>query len=295
MKYLIASVIFALCIPAALHAQQDFSQVVIRAAPITDNLYALFGSGGNIGVLAGEDGFVLVDDQFAPLSDKIKAALAEIGPGAVNYTINTHYHYDHAEGNQVFGPEGALIVAHANTRTRLMQDNTIGLPGREPTLQKAYPREAWPKVTFDNAVVLHLNGQTIRIFHPGNAHTDTDAIIYFEEANVMHTGDVYVRYGIPFIDGGNGGSYGGMIAAMNRIIDLADDDTVIIPGHGELAGKQDMIVFRDMLQDIWDQVAAGKKAGKSLEDIQAEDPTQKYQGGNMGQYVIGLIFEELGE
>lgn len=294
MKNKIASIFFCSLITTTLLAQ-DFSKVQIKTEKITDNVFVLFGSGGNIGVLAGEDGFILVDDQFIPLAEKIKAALAEIGEGEVSYTINTHYHYDHAEGNQVFGPEGALIVAHANTRKRLMQDNKIGLPGREPRVQKAYPKEAWPKVTFDNALKLHLNGQTVRIFHPGNAHTDSDAIIYFEEANVMHTGDVFVRYGIPFIDGANGGSVGGMIQAMNTIIDIADDSTVIIPGHGQLAKKQDMIDFRDMLQDIWDQVAAGKKAGKSVETLQEEDYTQKYQEGNMGKYVISLIYAELGE
>lgn len=292
MKNAITLFFFCLLVTTALLAQ-DFSKVEIKIEKITDNIFALFGAGGNIGVLAGEDGYVLVDDQFAPLSEKIKAALAEIGEGSVSYAVNTHFHYDHAEGNQVFGPEGALIIAHTNTRKRLMQDNTIGLPGREPTLQKKYPREAWPKVTFDNAVKLHLNGQTVRIFHPGNAHTDADAIIYFEEANVMHTGDVFVRYGIPFIDGRNGGSVGGMIKAMNTIIDIADENTVIIPGHGQLAKKQDMIDFRDMLKDIWDQVAVGKKNGKLLENIQEEDPTQKYQGGNMGKYFIELIYNEL--
>lgn len=292
MKNPITFFLLFTCFSVGLFSQ-DFSKVQIKAEKITDNIYALFGAGGNIGVLGGEDGFVLVDDQFAPLSEKIKAALADIGEGAVNYTINTHYHYDHAEGNQAFGPEGALIVAHTNTRKRLMQDNTITLPGREPHLQKVYPKEAWPKITFEEAIKLHLNGQTVHIFHPGNAHTDTDAIIYFEEANVMHTGDVFVRYGIPFIDGDNGGSIGGMIKAMNQLIQIADDNTVIIPGHGQLAKKQDMVEFRDMLQDIWNSVAAAKKAGKSLEAIQEEDPTQKYQGGNMGKYVIGLIFEEL--
>lgn len=288
------SLLICLLLSTSLLAQ-DFSKVQIKTEKIRDNVSVLFGSGGNIGVLAGEDGFILVDDQFVPLAEKIKAALAELGEGEVSYTINTHYHYDHAEGNQVFGPEGALIVAHTNTRKRLMQDNKIGLPGREPRVQEAYPREAWPKVTFDKALKLHLNGQTVRIFHPGNAHTDSDAIIYFEEANVMHTGDVFVRYGIPFIDGANGGSVGGMIKAMNTIIGIADEDTVIIPGHGQLAKKQDMIDFRDMLQDIWDQVAAGKEAGKSVETLQEEDYTQKYQEGNMGKYVISLIYAELGE
>lgn len=274
---------------------QDFSKVEIRTEKITDNLYALFGAGGNIGVLSGDDGFVLVDDQFAPLSGKIKDALASIGSGQVNYIINTHYHYDHVEGNQVFGPEGALIVAHTNTRRRLMKNNTLGLPGNEPTIQQAYPEEAWPKVTFDDAIKLYLNGQSLHIFYPGNAHTDTDVIIFFEEANVIHTGDVFVRYGIPFIDGGNGGSVGGMLKSMNTIIDIANENTVIIPGHGELARKQDLIDFRDMLQDIWDQVATAKKRKKSLETIQEEDPTQKYQGGNMGQYLIELIYHELEE
>lgn len=294
MKNKITALFICTLLTATLLAQ-DFSKVEIKTEKITDNIFVLFGSGGNIGVLAGEDGFVLVDDQFVPLADKIKAALAEIGEGGVSYTINTHFHYDHAEGNQAFGPEGTLIVAHANTRKRLMQDNKIGLPGREPRVQEAYPREAWPKVTFDNALKLHLNEQSVRIFHPGNAHTDSDAIIYFEEANVMHTGDVFVRYGIPFIDGRNGGSVGGMIKAMNTIIELADENTVIIPGHGQLATKQDMIDFRDMLQDIWDQVAAGKKAGKTMEAIQEEDPTRKYQEGNMGKYMISLIYDELGE
>lgn len=271
---------------------QDFSKVEIKTEKITNNIFVLFGSGGNIGVLVGEDGFVLVDDQFVPLAGKIKAALAEIEEGTVNYTINTHYHYDHAEGNRVFGQEGALIVAHVNTRIRLMQDNTLGMPGSEPTVQKKYPKDAWPKVTFNQAIKLYLNGQTIRIFHPGNAHTDTDAIVFFEEANVMHTGDVFVRYGIPFIDGGNGGRVGGMIKAMNMIIDIEDDHTVIIPGHGQLATKQDMIDFRDMLQDFWKQVVTAKKAGKTLEAIQEEDPTQKYQKGNMGKYVIELIYTE---
>lgn len=293
MKNRIAFIICTLIATSLL--AQDFSKVQIKTENIRDNISVLFGSGGNIGVLAGEDGFILVDDQFVPLAEKIKAALAEIGEGEVSYTINTHYHYDHAEGNQVFGPEGALIVAHSNTRKRLMQDNKIGLPGREPRVQEAYPREAWPKVTFDKALKLHLNGQTVHLFHPGNAHTDSDAIIYFEEANVMHTGDVFVRYGIPFIDGANGGSVGGMIKAMNTIIDIADEDTVIIPGHGQLAKKQDMIDFRDMLQDIWDHVADGKKAGKSVETLQEEDYTQKYQEGNMGKYVISLIYAELGE
>ena len=271
---------------------QDFAQVKITAEQVRDNIHVLFGQGGNIGVLTGEDGFVLVDDQFAPLSEKIKAALAGIGSEEVSFTINTHFHFDHTGGNKVFGPEGAWIVAHENTRRRLMQDITINA-GANPTVQEKYPDDALPKITFEQSMKLHLNGKTVFLFHTENAHTDTDAIIYFQEANVFHTGDVFVRYGIPFIDGSNGGSVGGMIKANSQLIKMCDDETSIIPGHGQLAKKQDVVEFRDMLQDIWDQVAAGVDAGKSLEEILENDPSKKYGEGNMGANMVGMIFEEL--
>lgn len=272
---------------------QDFANVEITSEQVRDNIHVLFGRGGNIGVLAGEDGFVLVDDQFAPLSYKIRTALSRIGPGEVTFTINTHYHYDHADGNKAFGPAGAWIVAHENTRKRLMQENRLGADSENLHIQEKYPDDALPKLTFENAMNLHLNGQTVHIFHLENAHTDTDAIIYFQEANVMHTGDVFVRYGIPFIDDRNGGSVKGMIAANSKLIELCDDETIIIPGHGQPAKKQDVIDFRDMLQDIWDQVAAAVKAGKSVEEILENDPSKKYGEGNLGAYVVKTIFKEL--
>lgn len=272
---------------------QDFTKVEITSEQVRDNIHILFGQGGNIGVLAGEDGFVLIDDQFAPLSYKIRTALSGIGPGEVTFTINTHYHYDHADGNKAFGPAGAWIVAHENTRKRLMQENRLGADSENLHIQEKYPDNALPKVTFENALKLHLNGQTVHIFHLENAHTDTDAIIYFQEANVMHTGDVFVRYGIPFIDDRNGGSIKGMIAANNQLIEMCDEETIIIPGHGQLAKKQDVVDFRDMLQDLWDQVEAAVKSGKSVEEILAEDPSKKYGEGNLGAYVVRMIFDEL--
>lgn len=267
--------------------------MTITSESIRDNVYVLFGQGGNIGVLAGEDGFVLVDDQFAPLSYKIRTALSDIGPGVVTFTINTHFHYDHADGNKNFGPGGAWIVAHENTRKRLQEGTEIGSDRQNLHIQEKYPANALPKVTFENTMKLHLNGQTVHITHPESAHTDTDAFVYFQEANVIHAGDVFVRYGIPFIDDRNGGSVQGMIEANNQLIELCNDDTVIIPGHGQLAKKQDVIDFRNMLQDIWDQVAAGVTAGQSIEEILENDPSRKYGEGSLGAYTVRLIYGEL--
>lgn len=279
-----------------LHAglSQNTTQVEITTGHVRDNIHVLISEGsGNVGVLSGVDGHVLIDDKFAPQAEKIKNALASIGPGAVTFTINTHYHFDHADGNKAFGPGGSWIVAHENTRRRLLQDNYITIGGTDTTRQEKYPADALPKLTFEHSMKLHLNGQTIYLFHVENAHTDTDAIIYFEEANVIHAGDVFVRYGIPFIDGSNGGTVGGMIRAANKIIELCDDGTIIIPGHGQLSGREDVIAYRDMLQDLWDQTASAVKAGKTLEEILANDPSKKYGEGNMGAYLIGLIAEEL--
>ena len=265
----------------------------MKTEHVRANIHVLSSEGsGNIGGLSGEDGYVLVDDKFAPLSEKIRAALEEIGPGEVTFTINTHFHFDHADGNKAFGPEGTWIVAHENTRQRLMQDNVVDIAGMDTAYQETYPPDALPKITFERSLKLHLNGQTIYIFHVENAHTDTDAIIYFQEANVIHAGDVFVRYGIPFIDAGNGGSVSGMIRAANQLIEMCDEHTILIPGHGQLSKKQDVIEFRDMLQDLWDQVSKAVTAGKSLKEILANDPSEKYGQGMMGTYVVEMIFDE---
>ncbi len=272
---------------------QDFSEVEVTSQHVRDNIHVLFGAGGNIGVLHGDDGIVLIDDQFAPLATKIRTALSDIAPGKIAFTINTHFHFDHSDGNKVFGPDGAWIVAHENTRTKLMNDMTIGGGAVQERIVEKYPEDALPKITFENSMKLHLNGQTVYLFHAGNAHTDTDAIVYFPEANVFHTGDVFVRYGIPFVDKGNGGSVGGMIKAVNQLIDMCDDDTIIIPGHGQLAGKQDVVEFRDMLQGLWDEVKSAMASGKTVEEIVANDPTAKYGESDMGPYFVDLIYNEI--
>jgi len=274
---------------------QDFSKVEVKLESIRGNVSVLFGSGGNIGVLSGPDGIVLVDNQFAPLAGKIKAALAEVSASSIAYTINTHFHYDHADGNKAYGPEGALIVAHENTRSRLLNDNWISGGSIDSTLQERYPSQAIPKITFEQSTALHLNGEDLQLLHIPNAHTDTDLIVFFKSANVIHTGDVFVRYGIPFVDAGNGGSVAGIIKGVNTILELCDEETKIIPGHGQVASKSDVLAYRDMLQDIWDSVKVEVKKGKTLSEILENDPTQKYQKGNMGAFVVELIYKEINQ
>src|SRR6185503_16676749 len=210
MKYFV--ILLAFLIVSHVRAQQSFDTVKISTTKITDAVYMLHGAGGNIGVLVGKDGVILIDDQFAPLTEKIKKAVSEISDKPVRFVINTHYHGDHVGGNQNLGGEGAIIVAQENTRKRLSQDQINTLMKFE---QKATPEEGLPKITFNESMSLHLNGETIDIIHVKNAHTDGDAIIYFRNANVLHGGDVYVRYGLPFIDQQNGGSIDGMIAGTD--------------------------------------------------------------------------------
>jgi glyoxylase-like metal-dependent hydrolase (beta-lactamase superfamily II) len=226
----------SLLVPAALLAQ-DFDAVEIRTVQVSDSIYMLVGEGGNIGVSVGEDGVFIIDDQFAPLTDKIKSAIAQIAGQPVQFVINTHYHYDHTDGNENFGGEGAIIVAHENSRARMATDQVLEA---FEYLQKAYSAEGLPKITFTESMRFHYNGQTIDVFHTPGAHTDGDAIIWFLEANVVHTGHVFVRYFPPFIDQPSGGSISGIIAAVERIAEMADEKTKFIPGHGEVSSKQDL-------------------------------------------------------
>jgi len=271
MKYLIF--FLATCIALHSKAQENFDTVKILTTKITNSVYMLQGAGGNIGVLVGKDGIILIDDQFAPLTAKIKAALADISDKPVRFVINTHYHGDHAGGNENLGGEGAIIVAQENTRKRLSQDQFIAAFKQE---QKATAEAGLPKITFTESVTLHLNGETIDIIHIKNAHTDGDAIIYFRNANVLHGGDVFVRYGLPFIDQENGGSIDGMIAGAEKILTSSDEKTVIIPGHGQLAEKKDLVEYKKMLQTVRGRVVDGIKKRQTLDQIIASDPGRGY-------------------
>lgn len=260
--------------PAFLHAQEtDFAAVQITVNDVVPGIYALEGEGGNIGVSIGEEGVFIIDDQFAELSDKIKAAIAGLSPAPVKYVFNTHFHFDHTGGNENFGADGAVIVAHDNTRARMASAQTI------PVFNQVQPASApigLPQITFSEAMTLRFNGNTVNAYYFGSAHTDTDAVYHFVEANVIHTGDVFVRYGLPFVDVVNGGNVNGMIRNLHAILALANDTTKIIPGHGELATKADMLAYVDMLEAVRYRVWDGIQQGMTLEALVASDPTRDF-------------------
>jgi len=253
---------------------QNFDTVTIKTTKVAGSVYMLEGSGGNIGVLAGNDGIIIIDDQYAPLSEKIKTAIAALSNQPIRFVINTHYHGDHSDGNKKFGSEGAIIVSHENTRKRLNANQANDLIKFE---QKAYPYEALPKITFSESVTFNMNGETVQVSYTKNAHTDGDAIIYFKESNVLHTGDVFVRYGLPFIDQQNGGNIDGMIAGADQILKMINDDTKIIPGHGQISNKKDLIDYKNMLQTVRNRVADGIKAGKTIDQIINSDPAKEFK------------------
>ena len=253
---------------------QNFDTVTIKTTKVAGSVYMLEGSGGNIGVLAGNDGIIIIDDQYAPLSEKIKTAIAALSNQPIRFVINTHYHGDHSDGNKKFGSEGAIIVSHENTRKRLNANQANDLIKFE---QKAYPYEALPKITFSESVTFNMNGETVQVSYTKNAHTDGDAIIYFKESNVLHTGDVFVRYGLPFIDQQNGGNIDGMIAGAGQILKMINDDTKIIPGHGQISNKKDLIDYKNMLQTVRNRVADGIKAGKTIDQIINSDPAKEFK------------------
>ena len=268
--------VFALLIAAAFaasaHAQQqpDFSKVEIKTTPLTTSLAMLEGLGGNIAVSTGEDGPLIVDDQFAPLAPKITAAVKALQNAPIRFVINTHHHFDHTGGNEAFGGAGALIFAHDNVRVRLSREQVSSL--RAVFRLPPHPKPALPVVTFADGVTLHWNGETIRVQHVAKAHTDGDAHIWFTHANVVHMGDTFVNGYFPLADVESGGGIEGLIASANRVLAAATPETRIIPGHGPLATPADLKKFRDMLVDVRARVEAGIASGKTLEEFIASKP-----------------------
>lgn len=259
---LVAILLLAVATPAA--AQRSLDTVQVRVERLAPGVAVLFGAGGNIGLSHGEDGNILIDDQYAPLSDRIAAAVAAVDPDPVRFVINTHWHGDHSGGNENFGQRGAAIVAHDNVRRRLSAGQML-----RGEMVPAAPRGALPVVTFADGVTFHLNGDTIRITHVANAHTDGDALIYWTGANVLHMGDTFFHGMLPFIDLESGGSVDGLLAAIETALAIGNDRTRIIPGHGRIASRADLIAYRDRIRSVRDRVAAEIAAGRSLEQIQA--------------------------
>lgn len=257
--------------PAA--AQRDFSKVEIRTERVAPGVHVLFGAGGNIGVSTGPDGTFIIDDQFAPLTPRIQAALAKLSDKPARFVLNTHWHFDHTGGNENFGKAGTLIVAHDNVRVRMSSDQFV-----EAVQMKvpASPPAALPVVTFDATTTFHINGDAIRAVHVPNAHTDGDSLVHFTKANVVHMGDTYFSNGYPFVDLSSGGSLEGLLAAHAKALAMGNDATRYIAGHGPVTGKAELAAYRAMVADIVGKVRAGIAAGRSVDQIVASKPSAAY-------------------
>ena len=249
--------------------KDDFSDVEIKISKVGGNVYLMKGAGGNIGFSAGHDGIVLVDDQFAPLADRIKAALRAMTDKPVRFVINTHYHFDHTDGNASFQKD-APVIAHDNVRKRLESGGTPGNLGSVKQELKPAPCEALPILTFSRDVTIHLNGEDIRVLHCPGGHTDGDSMIFFPESNVVHMGDDFVTYGFPFIDLAGGGSVAGMIEAAEHVIAQLPPDVKVIPGHGQVSKLDDVRKFVAMLRETRSAVEKATKAGQTLDQMKQE-------------------------
>lgn len=283
---LVAATALALAAPG--QAQQDFSKVEVKAENLAPGVSVLFGAGGNIGVSHGEDGTVLIDDQFAPLTPKIQAAVAALGASPVKFLINTHWHGDHSGGNENFGKAGAVIMAHDNVRVRMATDQKT--PFGEV---KASPKVALPVITYAEGLKLHLNGEKVRVISVPPAHTDGDSVVHWTKSNVIHMGDLFFhKMSYPFVDRSSGGDVRGVIAAADKVLAMANDQTKIIPGHGAVASKADLQAYRDMLVAIVGKVEAAVKAGKSLEEVKAMKPADGF-GVNPSGFITADRFVEM--
>jgi glyoxylase-like metal-dependent hydrolase (beta-lactamase superfamily II) len=269
----IGTVLILLFFSTLVSAQQG--EISFKSTEVAAGLHMLEGdggfAGGNMGLLVGEDGTILIDDSMPPFSDQLLSAVAGVTDDDVDFLINTHIHGDHIGNNELLGKLGATIVAHDNIRHRMVTDGVDSREGKIPA-----PKDALPVLTFSDAVTFHLNGHTAHVFHAAGAHTDGDAVIHFTDINVIHTGDVLFNGIFPYIDLDSGGSVDGFIHAQERILALANDDTRIIPGHGPLASKADLQVSIDMLRDSRERVAALVREGLSEDEIVAANPLASY-------------------
>jgi len=247
-------------------AQTDFSKVEIKVTKVAGNVYMLEGAGGNIGVSVGDDGILIVDDQFAPLADKIRAALKGIADKKLRFILNTHWHGDHTGGNIVFGPE-APVIAHDNVRKRMAVEQKSEVFKRTTP---ASPKEALPVITFNQNLTVHFNGEEIRAIHYPQGHTDGDSVIFFVTSNVVHLGDDFFAGRFPFVDLESGGSVEGLTKNIGEIITKIPNGAKLIPGHGPLSGVEDLMNYHNMLVTTSDIVRAKIKAGKTLEQIKSE-------------------------
>lgn len=292
MKYLLSLFLIS---PFFASAQRNWDAIEIKVNEVTDNISYLVGSGGNIGVIHGEEGVLIIDDQFAPLSEKIKESIQSLSDKEIKYVVNTHYHGDHSGGNENFKNDGAIIVAQDKVRERLSTSFTNEIFGRE---MPAKAETFWPTITFSKDMTFHFNGEEIQFVHSPSAHTDGDAIVHFKTSNVIHAGDCFVRYGYPYIDVSAGGSIDGMIEAQRTLLKIADADTKIIPGHGALASTKEVQALLDMLLETRKIVAEAKDAGESLGALVDRKPFAAFHEDWSGSFIdsdlfVKLIYESL--
>jgi glyoxylase-like metal-dependent hydrolase (beta-lactamase superfamily II) len=252
----------------------DVPNTVVKSEKISDGLFVFTGIGGNVAVSIGSDGVLIVDDQIPQMIPKIKAKIVELGGQGIDYAINTHWHFDHADGNLALADSETIIIAQSNSRRMMQSEHLINLVGLS-YLQPAYPQGALPKVTFDRSMQLHVNGQKIDLLHFTAAHTTGDAAVFFRGSNAVHMGDVYsTQY--PFIDAGNGGSMDGMIAFCEAVLKQIDKTTLVIPGHGAVGSYQDLIDYVDMLIEVRERILAMIDQGASLDEIIASGLTSDW-------------------
>ena len=253
-------------------AQRNWDEVVVEAHPVVGNIHMLTGSGGNIGVSVGEDGILIVDDQYAPLADKIKSALRGLHAGPLKFVLNTHFHGDHVGGNPIFGLE-ATIIAHTNVRKRVSTPVQRG----DQTIP-AMVEEGWPVITFDEEVSVHFNGEEIKLVHIPEGHTDTDSYVYFSGSDVVHMGDTFFNGRFPYVDLGSGGTVGGLIKNIAHVLSVIGPDTRVIPGHGDLGDRAALQSYHDMLVATTDAVRAMMAEGKTLDEIKAAGLSDEWNG-----------------
>lgn len=277
-RRLCAALCLVLALPAA--AQLDNLDEQLRTTPITTqeiapDFHVLFGVGGNVLVSIGANGVLIVDDQFPQMVPKYKAKIAELGGGAINFAINTHWHFDHADGNQVLGTEGTWLVAHESSRQMLTKNNVINLVTAKRD-QPAYPETALPVLTYDNTMRFHFNGERIDLMHFGPAHTTGDTAVVFREHHVVHMGDVFNNAGYPFIDVDNGGSLDGVIEFSSKVLAEIDSTYMVVPGHGPVADAQALADYVAMLTTIRDRMTALIASGATLKQVEASRPTSEW-------------------
>jgi cyclase len=293
-KQVLSMIAALVCITFIIPSTAQQPDVQIETVKITDNIYMLQGAGGNIGIMAGEDGVIMIDDQHAAANPAIVAAVAEISDKPVKFLLNTHWHADHTGGNELMGKAGSIIIAHDNVRKTLSEKQFIEFFDRpvEPL-----PEAGLPVITFNDAMTFHFNGEEIYVHHVDPAHTDGDVMVYFKNANVVHAADIVFAGMYPFIDHERDGSAEGMIRAVEHLLETIDDSTRVIPGHGPLCRKQYLQEYHNMLLTITSRVKTMRDEGKNLEEIIATKPSadfdEKFSGFIDGDGFVGLVYKSL--